>query len=109
MTVKDFELALVKLLTDDTKKTFAKLDSEYAYEVNGFEGEGRVEPAHQPVDLQWSLSQWRDLRNQEIQGPSTHNDGAIFDPAQNQPEEISTLATLFPNFYASVPDAHLNG
>ena len=101
-------MALFNLLSDDSKTTFRKLDSEFAFDMNQPEGEARVEPTDEPNEIRWSISQWRDLRqplnNQE---PPVENN----DQPQNMeelPEEVSTLQTLFPNFYASIPDNHLN-
>ena len=109
MTVKDFELALFQLLSPAAKSTFQKLDSESAFDLNKDEGQARVDPAEEPNELRWTLSQWRDLResNGQIQDVMNneilmgHNESAV-------PEEIATLQTLFPGFYSSIPDNHLN-
>ena len=108
MTVKDFELALFRLLSDDSKSTFQKLDSEYAFDMNRQEGEARVEPAEELNELRWSSSQWRDLRQSAGGSQSNPDQPAVLDQEMAVPEEISTLQSLFPDFYASVPEDHLS-
>lgn len=103
-------MALFGLLTDDSKATFQKLDSEFAFDMNRQEGEARVEPVEEPNELRWSVSQWRDLRqpNPNYQQPNQENENPLDQNITALPEEVSSLQAIFPSFYASVPDNHLN-
>ena len=97
------------LLSEDSKKTFQKLDGEFAFDMNCEEGEARVEPSDEPNELCWSSSQWRDIRQSNEVVQNNHDQAILVGQEEaSVPEEISTLKTLFPNFYASVPDAHPN-
>ena len=107
--MKDFELALFQLLSPAAKSTFQKLDNESAFDLNKDEGEARVDPAQEPNELRWTLSHWRDLRESNGQFQEVINNGLLGDDDESAvPEEIATLKTLFPGFYSSVPDNHLN-
>ena len=107
LTIKDFELALSKILSNESKDAFDRLDNEYADHTEFQLGEGRVQPSVEQPEVQWSLSRWSNLRLSDILNPE---EGQVNnDPVLNQPAEIADLQTLFPEFYASLPDTHLNG
>ena len=86
-----------------------KLDNEAAFDLNLEEGSARVDPPVEPNELRWSLSHWRDLRQ-----PAHHNQSAaeqqpqLADDPGAVPAEIATLQSLFPGFYASVPEDQLS-
>ena len=113
LTIKDLELALAKLLTDDSKNTFKKLDEDFSGAAVGHEIEGRVESADAQSNLKWSLSKWSQLQQPLVNSVLETDQGQVSDLNQSQqqekqPVEIANLKTLFPSFYANLPDSRLN-
>ena len=96
------ELALFRLLSDESKSTFEKLDNEFADIANVNLGEGRLQPAEDNPEVRWSLSQWSQLRLSQILPTDPNADIPL--NASQQPVEMANLQNMFPAFYASLPD-----
>ena len=106
-------MALARLLTDDSKSTFKKLDEDFSGAAVGQEIEGRVESADAQSNLKWSLSKWSQLQQPLVNSVLETDQGQVSDLNQSQqqekqPVEIANLKTLFPSFYANLPDSRLN-
>ena len=95
----DFRNALFHLMPEEIRKSFTSLDKEQTLVTDQQPNDIRVEPSRDQIDVQWSLSQWRDLRMPQF--VVEEKDGADFDEA-DVPDEIREVQSVFPSFYASM-------
>ena len=100
--MKDFELALARVLTQDAKETFEKLDNELADNTDLQLGDQRIEPVVNDPEVRWSLSQWSQFGLAQVNPSSAFQNEP--EGLSNQPVEMADLQNLFPAFYASLPD-----
>ena len=95
----DFKNALLHLLPEEVRKSFSTLDAEQTRVTAQQPNDIRIEPSVEEIGVQWSLSQWRNLRT----APAGQNDldGTDFNEA-DLPGEIQEVRSVFPSFYASM-------
>ena len=95
------------MLTPEAQELFKALDNEYTNAMGMDQENARLEPAVSQTDPKWSLSQWSKFNLTQI-FPQTAEGTADNDNQKAQPVEITNLEQIFPGFYASIPEKHLN-
>ena len=95
----DFKNALYHLFPEPVRTTFNSLDKEQSDAMSKQPNDIRVEPSESQPGVEWSLSQWQNLRLSQL---IPHQDGQDFAEAEAVPSEIREVQSIFPSFYQSM-------
>ena len=95
----DFKNALYHLFPETVRTTFNSLDKEQSEAMSKQPNDIRVEPSENEVGVEWSMSQWQNLRLSQL---ISNQDGQDFAEADAVPTEIREVQSMFPSFYQSM-------
>ena len=94
----DFKNALYHLFPESIRATFNSLDREQSEAMSRQPNDIRIEPSGEQPGVEWSMSQWQNLRLSQLLPPSNGQDFA----EAEVPTEIREVQTMFPSFYQSM-------